>query len=189
MATFTARTAMAAAGAAALMAVTAAANPAAAAPKPGETGWGGTGVVETNLVIEGAADFERGNRHQVKVVTTGGQVSGYIRSYFCPTGATVTDRWASSKCVHRGTARAVSGSRITGGELDGPMQWISSTGKSALQTGAVVYRKPSGAQFGVAMNFTHFLGTKPASTFRGGIGHEGGPAYDFTAYRGFIRTS
>lgn len=87
---------------------------------------------QSEIVLGGAWIVEfgspiRGNRHQVKFRTDNGVVSGFIRSYYCPTGATVTPRWASSRCTHRQTIRLEN--------YAGPVGRVSPTTKSAIQSG------------------------------------------------------
>ncbi|OAB86634.1 hypothetical protein AWH69_09195 [Janibacter melonis] len=81
---------------------------------------GGAWVVEFGTPI-------RGNRHQVRLRTDNGVVSGFIRSWYCPTGASVSPRWASSRCTHRQTIwlKNLDGHRVGR---------VSSTGRSATQS-------------------------------------------------------
>lgn len=67
----------------------------------------------------------RGNRHQIKLRTDNGTVSGFVRSWYCPRG-TVTPRWVSSHCTYRQTITL----KNQGGHKVG---WVSSTGLSATQ--------------------------------------------------------
>lgn len=187
------RAGLAGVGVAALLAATAVTTPASAAPKPGTTGWGGSGSVVSNAVIDGAVPFERGNKHQLRISSTGSQVTGYVRSYFCPTGATVTDKWASSKCVHRGTARLTAGYRLVQSEPAGSPQWISSTGRSAYHTGLFQFRKNAqvaNRDFSIQAHLTHHLvspnGTATRTTGGVGIGLDD---YPLTTYPGSIRTN
>ena len=87
----------------------------------------------SEVVLGGAWTVEfgspiKGNRHQVRLRTDNGKVSGFIRSFYCPSGATVSPRWASSRCTHRQTIYL----KNQGGNKVG---WVSSTGNSATQRG------------------------------------------------------
>lgn len=86
---------------------------------------------QSDIVLGGAWVVEfgepiRGNRHQVRLRTDNGIVSGYIRSWFCPTGASVSPTWVSSRCTHRQTIWLKNLNRHKVG-------WVSSTGLSARQ--------------------------------------------------------
>ena len=76
----------------------------------------------------------RGNRHQVRLTTDNGVVSGSMRSYYCPAGASVSPTWASSRCVHRQTMTFENFERQKVGR-------VSSTALSAKQEGLIVGRR------------------------------------------------
>lgn len=86
---------------------------------------------QSEVVVGGAWTVEfggpiKGNRHQIKLRTDTGVVSGFVRSYYCPSGANISPRWASSRCTHRQTITLKNqGSHKVG--------WVSSTGASATQ--------------------------------------------------------
>lgn len=96
----------------------------------------------TNVVLAGKFTVEfgptiMGNRHQVHLKTDNGEVSGHMTSYFCPTDASVSPTWASSKCIKR--------QRIDFETVDGhPVGWVSSTGRSATQKGFFAGVRTSG---------------------------------------------
>lgn len=52
-------------------------------------------------VISGTVAGTPGNRHQFYLIDGVGGPDGYLRSWSCPPGATVTTRWVSSSCDHR----------------------------------------------------------------------------------------
>lgn len=80
----------------------------------------------TSSVMSGALQGVPGNRHQVLVDKSHrAEVGGWIRSWSCPDGATVTMSWVSSRCDHRLTQdlRPKWGTD--------PAEWLSSTTRSA----------------------------------------------------------
>lgn len=85
----------------------------------------------SEVVVGGAWAVEfgspiKGNRHQIKLRTDNGTVTGFVRSWYCPSGANVSPRWASSRCTHRQTITLMNQSGHKVG-------WVSSTGRSATQ--------------------------------------------------------
>lgn len=87
---------------------------------------------ESVFVAIGKLDSFQGNRHQVVLNTAGGSVqsTSRVKSYYCPSGASITATWVSSKCVLRSTHSI--------GFVDGsPIGRISSSGQSASQRGWV----------------------------------------------------
>lgn len=115
--------------------------PASAAP----TDDSGDRYTQTFGVVEGSLSFTKGNRHQlvVKAATdprTGDtEATGYLRSYYCPSGATITHRWASSACTWRST-HAVTAAQ------DG-FSRVSSTQLSARQGGEITLRSSAGSSY------------------------------------------
>ena len=56
----------------------------------------------TSTVVEGSLEGTPGNRHQIVVDRSQRDtVDGWVRSWSCPEGATVTMTWASSSCTYR----------------------------------------------------------------------------------------
>lgn len=109
------------------LAATALAVPAEA----GTQGWPeGKSRLQTKGMLLGSVEYERGNRHQVHLTSTSDEVSGFIRSWYCPSGVTVTPDWVSSRCTHRGTMRVV-------GPASERFHRVSSTGLSGRQWGYV----------------------------------------------------
>lgn len=87
---------------------------------------------QSEVVLGGAWTVEfgspiRGNRHQVRLRTDNGRVSGFIRSFYCLSGASVSPRWASARCTHRQTIWLKN-------TPDNPwVGWVSSSGTRATQ--------------------------------------------------------
>lgn len=90
----------------------------------------------SQFVAHGTIDGLRGNRHQVRLYTWEGEVSSSrVRSYYCPSGATITPTWVSSKCVLRST---YSLGNFTQNRETGLIGRVSSTRRSATQSGPVL---------------------------------------------------
>lgn len=89
-------------------------------------------VTSASGVAVGKAEQFSGNRHQVVLDTVNGYVAngGYIRSYYCPSGATISSSWASSKCTWRSTFTLSNFAQNNETTLVGR---VSSTGNSAVQ--------------------------------------------------------
>lgn len=123
------RTAVTVISAAAVLGGLATASPASAAT----TGYANA-VTKSSSVVTGKIAGFAGNRHQFVLTTVEGKVASgsKIRSYYCPSGASISPTWASSKCTLR-SSYAVRNSYVT---------WnigsISSTGRSATQLGPVM---------------------------------------------------
>lgn len=98
----------------------------------GYNGW----TTTTSNVAVGKAEGFAGNRHQVVLQTVNGYVAkdSYIRSYYCPSGATISPTWASSKCTWRSTYLL---SNFEQNGESGLIGRVSSTGASATQTNLV----------------------------------------------------
>lgn len=119
---------------AAAAATLALAAPAASAAPTGEaTTSARTPAYVTSAVVSGTIEGVPGNRHQVVVDRSHrAQPGGWIRSFSCPEGATVTMSWASSRCTHRLTQdlRLRSGTTAT--------ERLSSTTRSVTVSAAMV---------------------------------------------------
>lgn len=94
--------------------------------------------VRSDLVIVGALDRHRGNYHRLRFrqgPPTGrpGIPDDYdpprvtLRSYFCPTGASISHVWTSKRCVLRSVRPASA-----------PLAWVSIGGNNASVSGELV---------------------------------------------------
>ena len=90
----------------------------------------------SEAVVVGSIYGFRGNRHQFALSTTYGNIDSgsKIRSWYCPSGASITPNWASSRCTLRSTYKLVNFVE-EGYPYD--IGTVSSTGRSAQQIGEV----------------------------------------------------
>lgn len=108
--------------------------------------------VSSGVVLAGAVNNEFGpriwgNRHQLRLTTDNGVASGYLRSFYCPSGASVSPTWASSRCTHRQTIRL---QRWPGFDVG----WVSSTGLSATQRGNLYGARDGRVRWPLESNLT-----------------------------------
>ena len=90
----------------------------------------------SDVVAQGAIDGLRGNQHQVRLYTWQGTVmNSRVRSYYCPSGASVTPTWASSKCALRSTCSLRNFAQNNETSHIGK---VSATRRSATQSGPVL---------------------------------------------------
>lgn len=170
---------------------------ASAAPgAPGAPGaWGdGHSTITSGGVVRSTVPFAQGNRHQVRLTTTDTSTEGYVRSYYCPTGATVTSTWASSRCTHRGTAKVVSSVRVrTNGTTTSDIHTVSSTGLSGWQDGLIGLRTAGGRHADMAVELTFSAQTRGPGTssasVRGFVSPIPGPYGFYVADTGIITTT
>lgn len=95
----------------------------------------------SQTVAHGTIDGLRGNRHQVRLYTWEGKVmNSRVRSYYCPSGATITPTWISSKCVLRST---YSLTNFRQNNETSHIGRVSSTGRSATQIAPVLAKNSS----------------------------------------------
>lgn len=136
---------VAALAAATLLAGTALAGTASAAPAAPITPQGSPGDdhrwTDVEVVLTGKMPVEfgpavLGNRHQLLLTTDNGEPYGALRSYYCPSGASISPTWASSRCTYRHT--------ITLEDSGDSVGWVSSTGLSGTQKGLVQGYRSSG---------------------------------------------
>jgi hypothetical protein len=122
-------TAVAAVALAAAPAATAQAAPASAS----ET----VDAIELYDVAVGKLYGFAGNRHQLRFSSVDGNLQTkytVLRSFYCPAGANITFRWASSRCTHRSTFKLKNA--VIGGAVV-RMGRLSTTGNSATLRGPV----------------------------------------------------
>lgn len=152
--------------AAALVASAAVAAPAATAA-PGEPGtgqissapsahhrWAESHVVLGGRVYTEFGPYISGNRHQLHLVTDNGVSSGYMRSYYCPSGASVSPDWASSRCTYR---QRIELSRWPGFSVGR----VSSTSSSATQKGNLYGTRGSRGQWPFEADLTLYATGEP----------------------------
>lgn len=112
-----------------------------------------SGVVLTGGFNNEFGPALRGNRHQVRLTTDNGVPKGWVRSFYCPSGASVTPTWASSRCTHRQTIYLKRMNRTKVG-------WVSSTSLSATQKGQVLGQRGS-SLWPLEPNFTLYATSAP----------------------------
>lgn len=101
---------------------------AAASPAPrAEVIRTGGDYLRGTVVLDGALTRHRGNHHRLSYTRDWEGGRGQLTSFWCPTGATITTGWTSSRCVER------SRRPVTGGEVR-----RSATGRSARFAGTLV---------------------------------------------------
>lgn len=133
-----------------------AAGLAAASPASAVSTEGGVATTGSSVVVAGALDGFRGNRHQLNLTTGDGMVhsTSTLRSYYCPSGASITPTWASVKCTHRATYKL---SNFAQNNETSTIGRISSTGKSATQKAPVNARNTrSGRTTTIGVNLSLF---------------------------------
>ncbi|MGE9783895.1 hypothetical protein [Janibacter sp. G368] len=134
LSTALAAVALAAAPAATAQAAPASAAPASAAPaSASET----VDAIELYDVAVGKLSGFAGNRHQLRFSSVDGNLQTkytVLRSFYCPAGANITFRWASSRCTHRSTFKLKNA--VIGGAVV-RMGRLSTTGNSATLRGPV----------------------------------------------------
>lgn len=123
------------------LAGTATADPAAPVTPQRAAAAGDHRFTDVEVVLAGKMPVEfgpaiLGNRHQLLLRTDNGRPAGTLRSYYCPTGASISPTWASSRCTYRHT--------ITLQRTGDSVGWVSSTGLSGTQKGLVQGYRSSG---------------------------------------------
>lgn len=120
--------------ASALLAMGLAAAPSAA--QAGASSWpSGKSMIRTQGVTAGRISFSPGNVHQISMTTTDSSISAWMRSYYCPKGASYSERWVSKRCTHRVTWVVYDARGLRKADSPHPYDghWVSSTGRSAEQ--------------------------------------------------------
>lgn len=97
--------------------------------------------VSVQTVLDGAmGPVIKGNQHRLRLVTdiegmSDPRHAAKIQSYYCPSGARITNSWTSSRCVYRGTSFLTydrSDYRVSGTMRSARVVGLVQTGKTSL---------------------------------------------------------
>lgn len=146
-------------GVALALAPAASASQAATPPSPSSLLFGFSDVVA------GTVPGTPGNQHQLYLLHGRTGTSGYLRSWTCPEGVTVTNNTAPDSCTHRVTQDL----RMQYGWS--PIARISSTGKSGIFRTAhlVGVNRASGYRRSISTDLTFYA--SPGASVGGADGH------------------